>query len=118
MSYRMNTSNLVWEFHTKNFCVAMHAYPEDMDPASSFEFPEDITAVRTGDVDWFRVEMAVYGPNGEELGVDHLGGCAYTSAKDFCTGENRNGYFRDMVRAAVQQAREHVADIPALRNRG
>jgi hypothetical protein len=74
-----------------------------MDPADSFEFESDIEAVRSGSLEWFRACVGVF--RGQELvGYDCLGGCAYVTARDFIKGENRNDYFRDMVREALRAA--------------
>lgn len=95
----------VWTFETANFRIALEVEPEEMDPADSFQFEEDIQAVRNGDVAWFCCTMSVY-KNGHRIGRDDLGGCAYKSVRDFYKGEGRNGYFRDMVRTAIADARQ------------
>jgi hypothetical protein len=123
-------SETVWTFKTANFTVALEVMPEDMDPADSFEFAEDIAAVRNGDVAWFQASVVVYGHDGEELGRDSLGGCAYANVRDFYTSHrdadpmNRNcsimraargdnvvicDYFPSMVRAAITEARAAMA---------
>lgn len=119
----------IWSFETANFKVAFEVSPEDMDPADSFQFDEDIAAVRNGDVDWFVAWVVVYGPDGEELAYDCLGGCAYKSAREFHTGHrdpdpmNRNcslmraargenvsicHYFPGMVSEAIAEARREI----------
>jgi hypothetical protein len=90
------------------------AAPEDMDPADSFDREEDIDAVRSGAADWFQARVRVT-LDGQEIGTDYLGGCAYASASDFVEGENRDGYFRDMVRQALQEARVTLAKTPKMR---
>ena len=65
----MSDFETVWEFRTKQFRVALEIWPEDMDPADSFEFQEDIDAVRTGAVEWFQATVSVYyvEPNGASV---------------------------------------------------
>jgi hypothetical protein len=77
-------------------------------------FDEDVEAINEGRVDWFvaRVRVTL---DGREIGSEYLGGCAYTNATDFVEGENRNGYFRDMVRAALAEARHTLRNLPLLR---
>lgn len=98
---------ILWEFATPRYTIAYWAEPEDMNPRDSFQFEEDIEAVRSGAVDWFCAFMGAFdNATGELIDYDVLGGCAYTTARSFAQGENRNGYFRDMVRQAIAYARE------------
>lgn len=99
---------ILWSFATPRYTIAYWAEPEDLDPADCYEFEDDIEAVRSGAVDWFCAFMGAFdNETGELLGFDCLGGCGYTTARSFAEGDNRNGYFRDMVRQAVIVAREH-----------
>ena len=108
----------VWTFDTPNFRVALEIEPEDMDPADSFEFPEDIEAVRSGTVEWFVASVVVYAGDDPdsltEIGRDSLGGCAYRTVREFYT-EHRSGrsgsYFTDMIGRAIAQARRHAAHV-------
>ena len=64
----------IWEFRTRHFLVTFDVTPEECDPADSFEFAEDIEAVRSGAVDWFTARVAVYlldgrGDRGDSLRV-------------------------------------------------
>jgi len=104
----------LWTFETARFCVTCDAAPEDEDPADSFECEEDIDAVRSGAWDWFIARVRVT-MDGREIGADYLGGCAYARASDFVEGENRDGYFRYMVRQALQEARATLAKTPKMR---
>ena len=125
----MNTSDFVWTHETARFLVALHIEPEMMDPAESFELEEDIEEVRSGRVEWFQARVIVYGPEGEELGSDSLGGCAYETVREFYTSHrdadpmNRNcslmraargekvcicHYFPSMVKEAIAAARETI----------
>lgn len=103
----------IWQFQTANFCVTCDVAPEEMDPADSFCCQDDIDAVRTGAVDWFMVRVQVsLGAN--VLGEDYLGGCAYRNASDFARGADRDGYFRDVVRAVIGDARKKLSTIRLL----
>jgi len=116
-----------WSFETANFFIGFYAEPEEMDPADSFEFEEDIEAVRSGRVEWFAAIVRVYAKLGSddprdwrEIAADYLGGCVYNSVREFFTAHRqyRGGdYFTDMVRGACGQARELAAGTPALRRR-
>lgn len=125
----------VWEFNTPRFRIALEIEPEQMDPADSFEFQEDIDAVRNGNVEWFCAVVAVY-VDDQLIAADSLGGCAYNSVREFYTSHrdpdplNRNSsayraangenavvchYFPSMVREAVAAARKAICDAPKLR---
>jgi len=104
----------LWTFETARFCITCDVTPEDMDPADSFDDPESIEDIRSGALDWFTARVRVT-LGGLEMGTDYLGGCAYRRALDFVTGEDRNGYFRDMVRRAVSEARRSLGNMPTMR---
>jgi hypothetical protein len=112
-------------FSTAQFEVRAYVQPEDLDPADSFEFPEDIEAIRNGSIEWFCVTVEVR-KNGHVIGSDHLGGCAYKTVSEFFEGHrdanplNRNSsimraalghntslghYFPSMVSEAIADAR-------------
>jgi len=122
----------VWRFETARFRVVARVEPEDMDPADSFEFEEDIAAVRNGSVEWFQVLVTVETHDGRVLGRDSLGGCAYANVREFFTSHrdrdpmNRNSsimrakqgqnvsichYFPGMVSEAVADARKMLGDL-------
>ena len=105
----------LWSFETARFCVTCDATPDYTNPADSFDFDEDIEAVRSGAVDWFVARVCVT-MGGREIGADYLGGCAYARASDFVKGDNRDGYFRDMVRLALQEARATLAAMRAIKS--
>lgn len=110
----MSDFETVWTFETRNFTVALEVEPEVMDPADSFQFQEDIDAVRNGEVDWFAARVSVYGPNGARLGFDCLGGCAYKTVREFYTLHREHkcrDYFGDMVREAIRDARVNWASL-------
>ena len=120
-----------WQFKTARFTIALEIAPEEMDPADSFQFDDDIEAVRNGDIAWFVARVSVY-LDGERLASDTLGGCAYKTIREFYTAHrdldpaNRNTietlkthtichYFPSMVREAVSQARHVIYGAPKLR---
>lgn len=115
----------VWSFKTRNFTVELRISPEDMDPADSFQFDEDIEMVRSGAVEWFCARVVV-SKNGHEIGSDSLGGCAYRTIEEFYTSHrdpnpmHRNStvfraahgqnaaichYFPSMISEAIADAR-------------
>jgi len=72
----------VWRFKTARFAIVAEVTDCEDDPADSFEFPQDIEAVRNGSVAWFDARVRVLlrnddGEDSEELGADYLGACAY-----------------------------------------
>jgi hypothetical protein len=102
----------IWKFETAHCAVVFCVTPEEDDPAGHFEDDAIVAAIRSGDLAWFTARVTVE-KHGIEIGADYLGGCAYDSPEDFCTGENRGGYFRDMVREAVSDARANLARLCA-----
>ena len=131
----------VWQFETASFRVEFAVAPEDMAPEDSFEFDDDVAAVRNGDVEWFcaRVQVIVKADVGDGriaeavIGEDHLGGCAYHTVREFYTshrdpdalnrncsimrGQNRSigHYFPSMVAEAIDMARRTLDNLPTLR---
>lgn len=108
--------NALWSFETAQFFVAYTAETEDTDPADHFDDPETVADIRAGLIDWFCARVTVYwAPSDDmpwlEIGSDYLGGCAYKSARSFAEGDERSGYFRDMVRQAIAAARANVARL-------
>lgn len=131
----------VWQFKTARFCAELQIEPEETAPEDSFEFQDDIDAVRNGTVEWFCATVVVSW-NGREVGRDSLGACAYNSIREFYTSHrdadsmNRNctlmrrawqggndpdakislcHYFPSMVREAIRNARNNLRDVPRLR---
>lgn len=103
----------IWQFKTARFNVTCDVTPEDMSPVGQFDSDEDVEAILSGALDWFvaRVRVTL---DGRELATEYLGACAYRSAADFAR-EERDSYFRDMVREAVKGARLALATMPKLR---
>ena len=107
----------VWSFKTARFIVALEIEPEDMDPTDSFEFQEDIDAVRNGEVEWFCACVSVY-LDDKRIAWDYLGGCAYKSVREFYESHRKykqGDYFTDMVHEACAMARKELRDVPRMR---
>src|SRR4051812_6860681 len=86
------TDHARWSFETAQFFIGFYTEPEELDPADSFEFQDDIDAVRDGTVEWFCAVVRVHFKRGsddprtwQEVGADYLGGCAYNSVREFYT---------------------------------
>lgn len=130
-----------WRFATKQFEVLFDVAPCEDDPADSFEFEEDIDAVRDGTVDWFDARVRVMW-NGKEIAADYLGCCSYNSIEEFYVSHrdpdpmNRNctimrrawqggndpdakislcHYFPSMVSQAIGEARKVLCSVPRVR---
>ncbi len=103
----------IWSFQTERFRIMCDVTPEDTDPADCFDNDDDVEMVRSGAVDWFVARLRVT-LDGAEIATAYLGACAYACAADFAR-KDRNGYFRDMVRSAIADARRALADMPKMR---
>ena len=109
-----------WRFETANLAIVFEVTDCDDDPADSFEFDDDIAAVRDGTVEWFDARVRVLLTDGRELGADYLACCAYNTVREFYTShrEHKSGdYFTDMVREACRYARQELATIRGIRLR-
>lgn len=102
----------IWTFHTDNYSVIYSAAPdgdldlswdEDGEVADSLDRGVNVAFIA-------RVEV-LHRATGLVLGDLH--GNIYSRPQDFCKGENRDGYFRDMVREAISSARETRAKLCA-----
>jgi hypothetical protein len=123
-----------WRFETANLSVVFETTPCLDDPADSFEFEEDIEAVRSERVAWFDARVRVLA-RGNELAADYLSGCAYVSIRDFIEPHrdrdpmNRNSsimraanggnvvichYFPGMVATACAEAREELLRLQSI----
>jgi hypothetical protein len=132
----MREYEAIWSFETKHFRIEFQAHDEDMDPADSFQFREDIDMVQRGEVAWFCAAVIVYHRRSKreawrEIASDYLGGCAYSDVMEFITSHrdadpmNRNcsimraarggnvcicHYFPGMVAEAINAARKGVSN--------
>lgn len=100
----------IWEFKTKNFVVRVDALADhDLD----LSWDEDGSAaegLKRGELVAFCARATVLF-NGAEIGCDYLGNCIYRSFEDFRTD---GGYFPDMVRCAIREARIFASNLPRL----
>jgi hypothetical protein len=115
-----------WRFDTAQYTVAFWAQEEIMEPEDNFEFPEDVEFARQDHpAHWFCAFVGVF--KGEDdstagiwkgnavcVGYDVLGGCSYNSFREFLGLRDGiggkispGGYFPDMVRQALSEARAH-----------
>lgn len=130
------TRETVWTFRTADLAVSLELEPCQTDPADSFDDPDDVESVRSGQVAWFDAVVCVRDiETGALYGADALGACAYSSAEEFYTSHrdpdpmNRNcsamraahggnvvicHYFPDMVYAACREAREAIARVKSM----
>lgn len=99
----------LWTFHTRNFRVELACEPESY-PDLSWCDPETQDEIDRGLLECLVYRVRITGPGGAELGTDYLGGCVYRDAGAF----RGDGYFRDMVREAVTQARRNLYRLQAL----
>lgn len=93
----------IWEFNTANFTVICEALPE-IDPDLSWADEETLERLESGEYVNLCWHVGVF-HNGHEIGSDYLGNSVYANPDDFL----RNGYFFDMVRSAIADARRTLA---------
>jgi hypothetical protein len=104
----------VWTFSTARYRVELAVTDETDAPEDFLEFPEDIAFARDGGWHWFTARVRVVAVCNEiELGSDYLGGCSYHDLDDFIRPVP-HGYFRDMVREAIRQTRNHLWQLCKL----
>ena len=100
----------VWTFKTQRFEVGLEFGPEhDLD----LSWDDDNKAregLESGVLLAFVARVYVK-CDGSTVGEDYLGNCIYSSEREFMS----NGYFRDMVRCAIADARRYIASRPTLR---
>lgn len=108
-----NDFGVIWRCQTPNFYISLtlsesfEAYDGDDENGEIQE------AINSGELVTFDSKVSVE-YDGVEIGTDYLGASVYKS------GETlrfiKDGYFRDMLATACNEAREHVANLPRLRN--
>ncbi len=112
----------IWEFNTERFRIVMTAeeeYDLDLSWDDSGEIREKI---ENGLLEVFCAKCAVY-LDGREISADYLGECIYETADDFrdhlglaakrrADGKSYVSYFSDMVRTAIKEARDFIANHP------
>lgn len=100
----------VWTFKTARFEVGLEFGPEDHLDLSWDDDGATRAGLESGALFAFVARIYVK-LDGATIGEDYLGGCIYASESDFMRG----GYFRDMVRCAVADARRTLANRPHVR---
>lgn len=100
----------VWTFRTARFEIGLEFGPEDDLDLSWDEDGATRAGLESGALFAFVARVFVK-LDGATIGEDYLGGCIYASEAEFMRG----GYFRDMVRCAVADARRALANRPNMR---
>lgn len=101
-----------WQFKTKRFEVRFEEL-EEYDP--DFSWDEDgsaLAGVQSGEFDLFCAKVSVR-LDGREIAADYLGDCIY-KPDEFHTRYKHGGYFSDMVRTAIAEARENIRTAQPL----
>lgn len=110
----------LWQFRTRNFRVRLSCEPEQC-PDLSWCDQETLDQIARDDLGCYVMAVHVFGPHGEELGADYLCGCVYSDPADFRDHIGARGawgsYFLDMVSAAIEQARDNLGELSAIRLR-
>jgi len=92
----------------QGYTVRVFVAPEcDIMPDEHLD-PEDVEAIRDGQLEWFRVRVIAY-KRDIPLGEYYLGGCCYRSARDFL----KCRYYTDMCNEAVRDADAALAALKA-----
>lgn len=100
----------IWTFRTRNFTVTLACEPEqDMDLPWDDD-GEAAEKIESGEWECLLYRVRVIGPNGETLGEAFLGDSIHADRDDF----RGDGYFRDMVREAISEARKSLAVTRAI----
>lgn len=106
------TWETMWTFKTRNFTVKWQISPcADLD-LSWDDTGETAENINSGLWTAFDSRVAVF-YRGRVVGEDHLGQSIYENPEDFRT---EGGYFPDMIRNAIAEARaEMLRDMPYIR---
>lgn len=111
----------IWQFKTRNFRVELSAEYEANPDLSWDDTGEVRDNLESGIWGNYCFAVKVYGPHGEALSADYLGNSIYADPADFRDHIGARGqwgsYFTDMVRTAIGEAREALADMQAIRIR-
>lgn len=102
-------SEVIWEFDTPHFRVLVTAEEEHDIDLSWDETGEIAEGIASGEFVIFCAKAAVYF-RGLELSSDYLGNCIYKSLVDF----KQCGYFSDMVRTVLTDARSEMLSIQSI----
>ena len=97
-------------FTKDGFDIRFSVLPEMYHPNDHFDDDGEIArAIDAGEYEWF-VACVTASKNGIKLGEEYLGGCCYSTFEAFMT---EDGYFPDMVDAAIAQAKDAIASLTA-----
>jgi hypothetical protein len=124
-----------WQFKTRNLRITLDIAECLDDPTDQFEAGDQtVQDIRNGRIAWFDARVRI-STDGQELGADYLGGCAYGDISDFYTDHrsadplHRNSsimrasrgsnvvichYFPSMVSEACRRARKTLAHLKSL----
>jgi hypothetical protein len=107
----------MWKFKTERFAVKWWIEDDPYVDTTFDETGETAEKLASGEWQAFQSTIAV-SLDGEEIGVDYLGGSIYADPSEFRDHIGSRGawgsYFTDMVRSAIDEARQHVRDRPPL----
>lgn len=109
----------LWTFKTRNFTIELQATPcQDLDLFWD-EAGETADKIESGVWKAFDARVVVLF-RGAEVGADYLGQCIYEDPAEFrdhigVRAKGYGSYFSDMVRQAIQDARNNMRDAPRLR---
>ena len=109
----------MWQFKTRNFTVKWEVTDCDYLDLSFCETGETRENINSGLWQAFDSKVAVY-YKGQEIGSSYLGQSIYENPSDFrdhigCNSAGYGSYFSDMIREAIDEARQNMADRPRLR---
>ena len=112
----------LWTRETRNFSVTLSCEIDSECDLSWDETGETQAKLQSGEWTCYVFSVTVHGPDGEDLGSDHLGGAIYADPREFidhreCGRYNRElaakgdkarcgSYFSDMVAGACREARK------------
>ena len=113
----------MWEFKTAQFIIRWDIYPSENPDLSWDDTGEVSEKLNTGEYLAFDSRLQViHRASGLELGADYLGASIYSDPKDFrdhfgCRPKGYGSYFSDMVRTAIDSAREQLNTLTGVHMR-
>lgn len=107
---RDESIGLIKEYKTPHFRIVVDAIPDDDLDLSGDETGEVAARLNSGECIAFCARARAY-VDGEQIASDYLGGCIYESLEAF---REPRGYFADMVRNVVAEARKRLLAMQAV----
>jgi len=104
----------VWTFSTDRFLIELSFAPCDDLDLSWDESGETRANLESGLWEAFDSRVRVF-VDGVEIGCDYLSGSIYENPRDFIN--EKGGYFHDMVRQAIKEARFTVRNLGQVKLR-